>query len=251
MGAAALGELQGDGAALTPSRERFERIHRSLRDRICMLDYPPGTQLGEEELAEEFGVSRTPIRRVLGRLEAEGLVQRRHGVGTLVLDVDIRALEQVYRLRIELAGLMGRLAPMRCTPEGLAMLREHLARCERLAQSPDPAVFTQLNMDFSVTLYGMIGNAPLREISERLYFQTSRIWLKSVPRLNLADEIEVFRRQIIDVIAALEIEDHPAVGDICRGHISMSFTRMLRYTPESSGDDKDGDQRDGEAAAAS
>ena len=228
----AVDEPRPNATALTPSRERFERILRSLRDRICMLDYPPGTQLGEEELAEEFGVSRTPIRRVLGRLEAEGLVARRHGVGTLVLDVDIRVLEQVYRLRLELSALMGRLAPMRCTPEGLAMLREHLARCERLAATPDPAVFTRLNMDFSVALYAMIGNAPLREIIERLYFQTSRIWLKSVPQLNLADEIEVFRRQIIDVIAALEIADYPAVGDVCRAHISMSFTRMLRYAPD-------------------
>jgi DNA-binding GntR family transcriptional regulator len=218
--------------ALTPSRERFERILRTLRDRICLLHYPPGTQLGEAELAEEHGVSRTPIRGVLGRLEAEGLVERRHGVGTIVVDADITALEPVYRLRIALAPLMGRLAPLRYGPGDLAALRHHLARCERLAREPDPPVFTRLNMDFSMALHAMIGNGPLREIIERLYFQTSRIWLKSVPSLNLAFEIEIFRRQIVDVIAALEIADHPAVGDICSAHISMSFTRMRRYAAD-------------------
>jgi DNA-binding GntR family transcriptional regulator len=226
----------GLGGALSPSRERFERILRTLRDRICMLHYPPGTQLGEEELAVEHGVSRTPIRRVLGRLEAEGLVESRHGVGTIVVDVDLKALEQVYRLRVALAQLMGRLAPMRCGPDDLATLRGHLARCERLAREPDPAGFARLNMDFSIALYAMLGNAPLREIIERLYFQTSRIWLKSVPRLNLSFEIEVFRRQIIDVIAALEIADYPAVGDICRAHISMSYTRMQRYASDGDGE---------------
>ena len=68
----------------TIARERFERIYGIIRDRICLLDYAPGMRLGEEELAKEFGVSRTPIRRVLSRLETEGLLESRHGVGTFV-----------------------------------------------------------------------------------------------------------------------------------------------------------------------
>ena len=51
------------------ARDRFERLHAELRDRICLLEYAPGTRLSEEALAAEFGVSRTPLRRVLGRLE--------------------------------------------------------------------------------------------------------------------------------------------------------------------------------------
>ena len=94
----------------SPARERFERIYRTLRDRICLLDYPPGTRLSEEELADEFATSRTPIRRVLARLEIEGLVKARHGVGTIVTDIDIEELTQVYHLRMELAVLIGRLS---------------------------------------------------------------------------------------------------------------------------------------------
>ena len=80
----------------SPSRERFERIYRTLRDRICLLEYPPGARLSEEELAEEFAISRTPVRRVLGRLESEGLIEARHGVGTIVTDVELEELAQVY-----------------------------------------------------------------------------------------------------------------------------------------------------------
>src|SRR5215467_7850679 len=57
-------------------------------------------------------VSGTPIRSVLSRLEAEGLVRSRHGVGTFVTDVDIEELAQVYQLRMELAVLLGRLDPI-------------------------------------------------------------------------------------------------------------------------------------------
>ena len=74
---------------MTLARERFERIYKTIRDRICLLEYEPGARLGEEELAREFGVSRTPLRRVLSRLEGEGLLESRHGVGTFVTDVDL------------------------------------------------------------------------------------------------------------------------------------------------------------------
>jgi len=64
----------------TPNRNQM--LYSQLRDRICLLDYPPDTRLSEEALAKEFGISRTPLRRVLARLEDEGLVQSVHGVGT-------------------------------------------------------------------------------------------------------------------------------------------------------------------------
>ena len=90
---------------------RFQRLHAELRARICLLDYPPGTRLSEETLAAEFGTSRTPLRRVLARLEDEGLLTSRHGVGTLVTDVDLAEMAQVYALRLELAQLAGQLSP--------------------------------------------------------------------------------------------------------------------------------------------
>ena len=221
----------GEAGASTAAQARFHRIHKVLRERICLLDYEPGLQLGEEDLAREFGTSRTPIRRVLGWLESEGLIERRHGVGTIVTDVDLQSLEQVYRLRLELASLMGRLAPLRCGAADLALLQTHLARCGTLRQHRDPTEFSRLNMDFCVALFAMIGNAPLREITERLYFQTSRFWLKSVPVMDLEDEISHFERQIFDVIEALKVGDHASVGDICRAHISMSFMRMTQERP--------------------
>jgi len=214
---------------LSMSRERFERIYKSIRDRICLLEYQPGERLGEEELAREFHVSRTPIRRVLSRLEGEGLLESRHGVGTFVTDVDIDSLAQVFQLRMELAELLGKLDPIPRSEDDLARVRALLARCDKLLKKPDPKAYARLNMDFFQELGAMVGNAPLREISERLYYLTTRIWLKSVPHLNLPDEIEVFRREMADILQAMEIGDLEAVGHIRRSHISMSVKRMKRY----------------------
>lgn len=218
----------------TAARERFERIYRTLRDRICLLDYPPGSRLSEEELAGEFRISRTPVRRVLARLESEGLVQSVHGVGTIVTDVDIKELQQVYSLRMELAVLIGKLSPIPRTAADLDRMRALVRRCDAAIASPDQREFLRLNMDFFNELTAMTGNQPLREISERLYFQVSRVVFKMMPELGLVEEFKAFRREVEDVLAAAEIGDWESIGYIRRAHISMSFHRMMHHAGHAS-----------------
>ena len=216
--------------ALPTARDRFDRMHAEIRNRICLLDYTPGTRLSEEALAEEFGVSRTPLKRVLVRLEGEGLLQSVQGVGTFVTDVDIAELTQIYDLRLELAEIMGRL--------GAVLPNDHLwqefhalsARSKMLLSNPDARAFAQLNMDFFQAFMKLATNEPLKEISERLYYRTARIWLKSVfsSKIDLADEVIIFDREIDDILRALEIGDLSAAVLIRRAHISMSFERMRR-----------------------
>lgn len=216
------------------SRERFERVYNIIRNRICLLEYEPGARLGEEELAREFGVSRTPIRRVLSRLESEGLLESRHGVGTFVTTVDFDSLMQVYQLRMELAVLIGRLDPIPRSENDLNRVRAILKKCDDMVQAPDSKEIALINMEFFQELADMIGNQQLKEISERLYYLTHRIWLTSVPSLNLGDEIVVFRREIADILAAMEIGDLEAVGHIRRSHISMSVKRMQKISGKDS-----------------
>ena len=210
------------------ARERFQHLYLTLRNRICLLEYPPGTRLSEEALATEFGVSRTPLRRALGWLESQGLLRSVQGVGTIVTDVDIDALSQVYQLRMELAELLGKLSPVPPNEETITIFRDLSDRCRRLADKPDPRQFAQINMDFFHALMRLTNSEPLREISERLYYQTTRIWLKSISHLDLKDETIVFAREVADILAAVELGDLEAAGHIRRSHISMSFTRLRR-----------------------
>src|SRR5215212_9813920 len=142
----------------TTARERFERTYKTIRERICLLEYEPGTRLAEEDLAREFGVSRTPIRRVLSRLESEGLVESRHGVGTFVTDVDIDNLAQVFQLRMELAELIGKLDPLPRSPKDLERVGSIVARCDTLLECPGAKAYARINMDFFQELASMTGN---------------------------------------------------------------------------------------------
>jgi DNA-binding GntR family transcriptional regulator len=219
--------VQPDGAA----RQRFDRIYNTLRNRICLLDYPPGQRLREEDLAEEFGVSRTPLRRALVKLEAEGLLRSVHGVGTIVTDIDVEELAQVYQLRVELAEMIGRLSPVVPDAQKLETFRALRARCAELIENHDTREFARINMEFFHLLNSLTANEPLREISERLYYQTTRIWLKTASHLShyeemVHKEILIFHREVADIVDAIEVNDLPAIGHIRRSHISMSFLRL-------------------------
>ncbi|MCV2865798.1 GntR family transcriptional regulator [Albidovulum sediminicola] len=220
----------GTLGAPASARDRFDRMHALLRTRICLLDYAPGTRLSEEALAAEFGTSRTPLRRVLARLEGEGLVHSVHGVGTFVTDVEVEELAQTYRLRLELAELTGRLDPVPPDAALWGAFRDLSARAHGFGPDPDPRAFAELIMDFFVALMRLTANEPLREICERLYFRTTRIWLKSVfaRRLDLVEEVDVFRREVDDILRALRIGDLASAALIQRAHISMSFERMRK-----------------------
>lgn len=220
----------GDAEAPLSVRDRHGLIHHALRERICLLEYPPGMRLSETALAEEFGTSRTPLRRVLARLEDEGLVRAQHGVGTLVTDADIRALEQVYRLRVELTELTGRLDPVPPDADFMAQLDRLIDRGAQIVETGTAHEFTRFDIDVFQTLLALTANAPLRDILERLYYQTKRLWLTAAmkARLDLTQEFRIFQHELEAIRLALLSDDLEAVAHIQRAHISMSFQRLLQ-----------------------
>lgn len=208
------------------ARARFLRLHAELRTRICLLYYPPGTRLSEEALAAEFGTSRTPLRRVLARLEDEGLVVSQHGVGTIVTDVEPAEMSRTYDLRRELAGLVGRLSPVTITDEIVAQARDFLARGEALLAAPDILSLARLNMEYFHFGTSLTMNEALRDTSERLYYRTSRIWLKATTHLDLTEETGIFVAELRDSLQALEARDAQAAADVRRAHISLCIARV-------------------------
>jgi DNA-binding GntR family transcriptional regulator len=210
------------------SSTRSQAIYLTLRERICLLQYPPGSRLSEEELASEFGVSRSPISRVLARLDAENLVDRRHGAGTFVTTLDHDTLEEVIAFRMRLAEMIGELNPLRPDRRELELLRNCRRRLEDIRDHPDIYAFARINMEYFLTTTSLIGNKSLRDVSERLFFETSRMWIYGLPVLDWKEMIAKFMREIDEVAQAMEMGDMRAVGLISRNYISMNMTLLLR-----------------------
>jgi DNA-binding GntR family transcriptional regulator len=110
--------VSGDGQALV------DELAAQLQGRVLSGEIPKGTWLRQETLAAEFGVSRTPVREALRKLQASGLVEMRPKRGALVRMPNARDVREAYEVRAELEGLAARVAATRLHDEELQRLRE-------------------------------------------------------------------------------------------------------------------------------
>ena len=203
-----------------------ERVFLAIRDRICLLSYPPGSVLSENKLAAEFGVSRTPIRQALQRLEFDHLVSSQHGVGTIVTSLDLPYLKQVYALRLKLIDLVAELSPGHATSADFAALETLLEQSQALYSQRQPKELARVYLRFNEALSVAIGNAPLREIADRLFYQTSRLWLQILPEMPWQDEVGYIGDEITRVLAALRAEDMRQVATVRREHMLLCLRRI-------------------------
>jgi DNA-binding GntR family transcriptional regulator len=210
----------------TPARSRFTYLHHEIRKRICLLHYKPGEKLYVEVLAKEFDVGLSPVRRVLSRLEADGLVEIIHGVGIIVVDLDDQQLKDTYALRVHLLGMFGEMA-VSSIPSDLIVRFEELEKEIRTEKHEMTAEdFSRLNMIFVDMTLDLIQNSAYRYILERLYYQSSGFFMLSIHAINLREEFDIFHREIKDVLSALKQGDLNVLGHIRKNHVSLSYYRM-------------------------
>src|SRR4051794_20214792 len=143
----------------------FDRLH----ERIVSGDLAPGDRVAATEIAESLGVSRTPVREAILRLDAQGLVERQPYRGVVVTSVDHSAAAEVAALRIHLETLATRAAVPRLGPADLDHLRELHARLEAVLAGPDAQRgFSALNREFHLTLYRAAGSPELARVIDEL-----------------------------------------------------------------------------------
>ena len=199
-----------------------------LRNRICTNRYPPGTVLNESELAVEFGLSRTPIRSVLQKLNHDGLVETRNGVGTFVSEVNNRTAEDLYRLRMKLAELIGDFSASVDPTVHIPKFESLLQRAGKLGAKPDFEAIGQINVAVADAIADLTESAALRELTTLLYFRTARIWHKTIPDLNWDEECTLIKAELNEILRALRMGDVAGVGFIRRNFIAMASSRLQR-----------------------
>lgn len=152
----------------TVGRPMADVVYESLRDAVVEGRYEPGEKLVQEQVAEELGVSRTPVRDALNRLAHEGLVQAVHGSGYLVSDLTDQDITEVFQVRERLETLALQLACGKLT-------RLQRARIETLieemaeADAADAASQFDLNRRFHQAMIEPCGNRFLLLMLDQLW----------------------------------------------------------------------------------
>lgn len=208
---------------LDRTRLATPQVLEHLRGAIMALDLAPGTMLARQELAEQFGVSQTPVREALMRLNEEGLVDVFPQHATLVSRIDIGAARQAHFLRraIELE-LVRELAER--TPDGLvARLRQQIALQAELAQARQYSEFVAADRAFHRLLYEAGGMAQLWDLVGRVSGHVDRLRRLHLPTAGKTTSILRDHRAIVAGIAA---GDPPAAQAALRTHLSGTLSAV-------------------------
>ena len=194
-------------------RSVVDDVHSALLERIVAGELAPGARLRQEALADELGVSRTPLREALVRLASEGLVEFTPNRGATVARRDFSDMQQAWRARLVIEPGAARLAAERRDTEAIERLRETVRR-QRVAAGDVTTSFT-LNREFHVTLVQASGNAHLAQFAELL-------WLTRIG-------VPIFARQARDREQILEwAGEHEAITEAVSAGQGARAERLTR-----------------------
>ena len=165
------------GSAIAPLEEREsieQRVAQSLRALIVAGQLPAGTQLVQRDLALQLGVSQTPVRASLGRLQREGFVAVGSTGRAFVSRLTREDFEEIYAARLGLEGLAARLGAQAVGGRERASMQATLKRLEQAAAAEDVDEYLALRWEFYGTCYRASGRRRLVEEVERLYWRSER-----------------------------------------------------------------------------
>ncbi|MFB4311227.1 GntR family transcriptional regulator [Actinomadura sp. GTD37] len=217
----------------------MDRVYARLRADILDGVHPPGGRLGEAELAEQTGSSRTPVREALRRLEVEGLVEVLPHRGARVPDWTPEDLEEIYDLRMLLEGAAARRAATRIDPADVAAMEklcDVIERCAEPGDGQDLDRVAELNAD----LHGIVRAAAA---SPRLVSMLNAVVqlplvMRTFHRYSPDDLARSFAHHR-ELVVALRAADGTWAESVMRAHVLAAKAVLLRAAHRAADDEND------------
>jgi DNA-binding GntR family transcriptional regulator len=199
-----------------------EIVRDKIRQRIYSGQYAPATRLIERDLADEFEVSRLPVREALRMLREEGLVAERPTRGLVVRELTRADVEELFDVREALEGMSCRLAARRVTEPELLALKGLLEQAADATRRQDVDAAREANGKFHDEIPRLAGNELLRNILEPLHGRLQ--WL-----FRQTDDLELLcseHEQLLDAIAS---GDADLAARVAEQHVRSSRHRTLHF----------------------
>ncbi|MEM9476459.1 MAG: GntR family transcriptional regulator [Pseudomonadota bacterium] len=205
-----------------PQKDAYQLVLQAIDTGV----YRPGDRLVESELAERFGVSRTPIREALQRLETQSLLAR-DGRSLIVASLDHNQMAELYVVRSELEGLAARLAARHASAEEVRVLRRMVD--EDAALVGDPAALARANRRFHRQVHLASHNRFLVQQLDLVYRSMA---LMATTSLAAEGRGKVALEEHTAIVDAIAENDGDAAYAAFKAHISHAFETRLRRDAE-------------------
>jgi DNA-binding GntR family transcriptional regulator len=210
---------------LDRGRQAAPQVFERLRKLITSLTLPPGSPLSRNELAEQFGVSSTPIRDALMRLEEEGLVEVFPQYATVVSRIDIGLAQQAHFLRLALELEIVRVLALDPPASLVGELLGIVALQQKYAKAGDFEKFMAADNDFHQQLYAATGNQGLWDLVRSRSGHIDRLRRLHLPTPGKANDILRHHRLIVSAIGA-------KAPDEAQQHLRKHLSGTLGYLAE-------------------
>lgn len=207
---------------MNQSRSNQKDAYSLILEAIDVGVYKPGDRLVESDLAERFGVSRTPIREALQRLETQSLLER-DGRSLIVASLDHNQMAELYVVRRELEGLAASLAARHATVEEVRVLKEMVAEDDSLIEMPSD--LAKANRRFHEQIHLASHN---RYLVQQLNLVHRSMALMATTSLAAEGRGEIAQAEHKRIVAAIEARDEAAAGQALKDHISVAFMTRLK-----------------------
>ena len=215
-------------AANFPTLPEF--LYEELRRRILDGSLREGSQLAQVDLADQYGVSRTPIREALARLDREGLVEFRPRRGYIVASIDIEQIEEVCELRSFIEVRASSLAALRRTKADLADLENILALLDeqRPGSVREISGWVRANRKFHLRLIATSRREIFVRVAETLHDSVERFVLLEGTMLEpLGVEVGKAQAEHYEIFEAVVKSDADRVGALVRVHCDHTRDRLI------------------------
>lgn len=200
------------------------RVWRMLENGILTGKYPVGSSLTEQTISQDCGVSRTPARAALQRLEQEGLVKLVPNKGAVVLGISPKDLIDIYKIRMRVEGLAAAMAAGRLTQEDKARLQESVELAEFYIARGDAGKLRDLDSDFHEILFLASGSRMVCQTLTELHHKIGVWRAKSLNDPVRVRESVAEHRAILDALVA---GDATLADTLVSQHVERALHKLL------------------------
>jgi DNA-binding GntR family transcriptional regulator len=213
------------GGRLDRDRQAAPQVFERLRGMIIELELPPGSPLSRAALADQFGVSSTPIRDALMRLEEEGLVEVFPQYATVVSRIDVHRAQQAHFLRQALELEIVRMLALKPDQALVAELNATIARQQQFAKAGAFEKFMAADNEFHALLYVAADKQDIWALVRSRSGHIDRLRRLHLPSPGKAQDIVRHHRLIVKSIAGGEPED---AQKHLRTHLSGTLSELAQ-----------------------
>lgn len=190
----------GELLSLESYPNKTERVYEILLENITKRNFAPGSKLGEQYLADELGVSKTPVREALSRLERENLVNIYPNRGAFVVEITKEDIIEIYDLREVLEGLAARQTAEKIDSRGIERVANLIDSMGKSLENEDLQSYSSHDSKLHGILGQISGNERLQEMIQNLRYQARILMASSVQIPGRAEKSMEEHRQIFEAL---------------------------------------------------